>query len=285
MGKVVLMFIVLIFEIGSLVNIYLQYPTYPLSVIFFNVGQGDSVLIETSNKIKILIDTGPDERIVEKMASSTRIINNKIDYVILTHPDMDHIGGMVGLLKNFEIENIIFNFDFSIDSKYIDELGQSIQNESANLIKGFDSSDMYIDDCYFDFIWPKNVQDTQPSLSENDSSISIKMSYKGFDLFLGGDISTNIEDIIGGDINEVEVMKISHHGSNTSNGIEFLELLSPEYAVISVGKNNQYNHPAKNVINNLETEKIKYFRTDIEGDIECKVKDNLDYSCFSLSFL
>lgn len=285
MGKVILMFIVLIFEISGIANIYLQYPTYPLSIIFFDVGQGDSVLIETSNKIKILIDTGPDSRIVEKMASTSKIIDNKIDYVILTHPDMDHIGGMVGLLENFEIKNIIFNFDFSIDSKYIDELSQSINNENANIIKGFDSSDMYIDDCYFDFIWPKNEQNSQTSLSENDSSISIKISYKGFDLFLGGDISIDIENIIGNDINEIEVMKLSHHGSNTSNGLEFLELLSPEYAIISVGKNNKYNHPAKNVINNLEIEKIKYFRTDTEGDIECKVKDNVDYSCFSLQYL
>ena len=169
MGKVILMFIVLIFEISGLADIYLQYPTYPLSIIFFDVGQGDSILIETSNKVKILIDTGPDSRIVEKMASTSKIIDNKIDYVILTHPDMDHIGGMVGLLENFEIKNIIFNFELDIDSKYIKELSQSISNENANLIKGFDSSDMYIDDCYFDFIWPKNEKNPQTSLSENDS--------------------------------------------------------------------------------------------------------------------
>jgi competence protein ComEC len=282
MGKTILIIIVLIFEITGLANIYLQYPAYPLSIIFFDVGQGDSVLIETSNKTKILVDTGPDQRIVEKMASISKIIDNKIDYVILTHPDMDHIGGMVGLLKNFEIENIILNFDFESDTKYMVELNQSIQYENANLINGFDTSDMYIDDCYFDFIWPKNDLNSQVTLSENDSSISLKISYKGFDLFLGGDISSKIEKIIGSDIQEVEVMKISHHGSNTSNGVGFLEILSPEYAIISVGKNNQYNHPAKNVINNLGTEKIKYFRTDYEGDIECKVKDNIDYSCFSL---
>ena len=285
MNKIILMVIILIFEINGLANVYLQYPTYPLSIIFFDVGQGDSVLIETSNKMKILIDTGPDERIVEKMASTTKIIDNKIDYVILTHPDMDHIGGMIGLLENFEIENIIFNFDLNIDSKYIKELKQLIQNENANLIKGYDSSDMYIDDCYFDFIWPKDEQKPQSSLSDNDSSIALKISYKEFDLFLGGDISTNVEKIIGGEINKVEVMKTSHHGSNSSNSIGFLELLSPKYAIISVGRNNQYNHPAKNVINNLEIEKIKYFRTDNDGDIECKVKDSVDYSCFSLSFL
>jgi competence protein ComEC len=111
------------------------------------------------------------------------------------------------------------------------------------------------------------------------------MSYKEFDLFLGGDISLSIENTIVNNINEVEVMKVSHHGSNTSNGPEFLESLSPEYAIISVGKNNKYNHPSKNVLSNLEDKKIQYLRTDQEGDIQCKVRDNIDYSCFSLLYL
>jgi competence protein ComEC len=258
---------------------------YPLSITFFDIGQGDSALIETNNQTKILIDTGPDERIVEKMASNTKIIDNKIDYVILTHPDMDHIGGMIGLLNNFEIKNVIFNFNYSTKSKYITELLKAIENEKSNIIIGSDSSDMYIDDCYFDFIWPKDEQTTGKSFSDNDSSISIKVSYKGFDVFLGGDISIGIEDSIANDIDEVEVMKLNHHGSNTSNGLEFLQILSPEYAIISVGKNNKYNHPGKNVISNLEDQKIKYFRTDEEGDIQCKVRDNVDYNCFPIIYL
>jgi competence protein ComEC len=268
-----------------MVKIYLQYPTYPLSIIFFDVGQGDSVLIETSNNTKILIDTGPDSRIVEKMATKAKTIDKKIDYVILTHPDMDHIGGMVGLLENFEISNVIFNFDLKDQSKYIKGLRQSIENEKSNIIEGLDTADILIDGCDFDFVWPKDDLTSKSSLSSNDSSVSMKMSYKGFDLFLGGDISENVEDKIVNEINEIEVMKISHHGSNTSNSSEFLESLSPEYAIISVGKNNQYNHPSKRVLGTLEEQKIKYFRTDQEGDIECKVKDNIDYSCFSLLFL
>jgi competence protein ComEC len=285
MGKIILMLLLIVFEVGGLINIYLQYPTYPLSIILFDVGQGDSILIETGNKIKILIDTGPDERIVEKMASMTKIIDKKIDYVILTHSDMDHIGGMVGLLNNFEVKNIIFNFDLNNQSKYIDELSQSIINEKSKTIQAFDTSDMQIDDCYFDFIWPKNSQTTKKTLSDNDSSISLKISYNGFDIFMGGDISTSVEKVIAKDINEVEVMKLSHHGSNTSNSPEFLDILSPEYVIISVGKNNKYNHPSKNVINTLNDKQIKYLQTDEEGDIECKVKDNIDYSCFSLLYL
>ena len=80
-------------------------------------------------------------------------------------------------------------------------------------------------------------------------------------------------------------MKLSHHGSSTSNGIDFLRLLSPEYAVISVGLNNKYNHPSKNVIDNLESLNIKYFRTDQDGDVECKVKDDMEYNCFPLVYL
>jgi len=285
MGKVLLMLLLLIFEVGGMLNIYLQYPTYPLSITFFDVGQGDSVLIETSNKIKILIDTGPDERIVEKMASKTKIIDNAIDYVILTHPDMDHIGGMIGLLESFEIKNIILNFDIGTQSKYLNELRRSIESEKSQIINAYDTSDMYIDDCYFDFIWPKYNTNESKTLSDNDSSISINITYEGFDLFLGGDISTSIEKILIYDMKEVEVMKLSHHGSNTSNGLEFLKILSPEYVIIPVGKNNKYNHPAKDVLSRMEEINTKTFRTDEDGDIECKIKNNIDYSCFSQLYL
>jgi competence protein ComEC len=219
------------------------------------------------------------------MASKTKVIDKVIDYVILTHPDMDHIGGMIGVLEDFEIKNIILNFDMNTQSKYITELRRYIEVEKSSIINVFDTSDMYIDDCYFDFVWPRANINKSKSLSDNDSSISIKMTYQGFDLFLGGDISTNIEDGIVSDINEVEVMKLSHHGSNTSNGQGFLEALSPEYVIIPVGKNNQYNHPSKNVLSRLESIHSKTFRTDQDGDIECKIKDNIDYSCFSLLYL
>lgn len=271
------MVLIIILQIGGLFYIHSQYPTYPLTITFFNVGQGDSVLIETENNEKILIDTGPDSRIVEKLSEKFKALNNTIDYVILTHPDMDHVGGMLGLLENFEIKNIIYNFKLDdLSSKYFIKLKSAVEGEKSVLIGAVDTSDFNIDNCLLDFVWPEEVT---KKLSDNDSSISIKINCNGFDTFLGGDISTDIEKKIENKLGQVELMKLSHHGSSTSNSEEFIKILNPRYVVISVGKDNKFNHPNPNILGILTKNDLEYFRTDEVGDVVCTIKDEKDFVC------
>jgi competence protein ComEC len=272
----------ILIQLGGVFSIYLQYPTYPLSVTFFDIGQGDSVLIEFDNK-EILVDTGPDNRIVEKLSSKFKANPDTINYIILTHPDMDHIGGMCDILESYDIENIILNFDLEeVNSKYFERLKLAIEKENSKLISVDDMSDFSLDDLNIDILWPEA---SSSKLSDNDSSITIKFSYKGFDFFLGGDISSDIEEKIISKVGQVELLKLSHHGSNTSNSLAFLKELNPKYAVASVGRDNKYNHPSENVLGILASNSIQYFRTDEEGDIVCKAKDDKDFICNASFFL
>jgi len=272
-----MLLLIVVFQLGSILSISLQYPTYPLSITFFNIGQGDSVLIETENKLRILVDTGPDGRIVEKLSEKFKVLNNSIDYVILTHPDMDHIGGMVSVLESFDIKNIILNFKLDeVSSKYFEKLESAVEIEKSVLIGVDDKSDFAINNCLLDFVWPEEIS---KKLSDNDSSISVKIDCKGFETFLGGDISSDIEEKIVDKLGQVELMKLSHHGSNTSNSDTFLKTLNPRYAIISVGKDNKYNHPNQNVLGILAKNSLEFFRTDEVGDVVCRIRDEKDFIC------
>jgi len=290
MNKIVLVILLLIFELGGAFFLNQQYPDGRLQVEFFDVGQGDSTFINTINNKRILVDTGPDNRIVEKLNSKFKNLSKDIDYLILTHSDSDHIGGLIEVINEFNIKNIIFNFKINPNAKYQKNLEELLKNEGSNIIKVNADSDFMVDGCNIDFVWPSveegNLYEQNPSvLSTNDSSISLKLTYNKFDLFLGGDISTPVEDKIQNLIGQVEVMKLDHHGSNNSNSQDFLEILHPKYAIAEVGLNNKYNHPNPLVLKRLDSLGVQIYRTDMDQDIICSIKSWEDYSCGSVGLL
>jgi len=280
MNKLVLIITLLVLQIVGTFYINQQYPITRLKVEFLNVGQGDAILIETVNKQHILVDTGRDNRIVEKLVNKLQNFENTIDILILTHSDNDHIGGLSGVLENLKIEKIIFNFELNKSIKSQQDLDNLIIQEGSITSKVDAESDFTIDGCEIDFVWP-SVESEFLVLSDNDSSISLQLSYKGFDMFLGGDISTSIEEKIIPLISPVEVMKLNHHGSNTGNSAEFLTALNPKIAVISVGKNNTYHLPNTLVLQRLQELNIEILRTDNDGDIFCQVTNEQDFNCAS----
>ena len=236
---------------------------------FIDVGQGDSTIIHY-NKKTILIDTGGI------VGSNNSIVKNttinilkqkgikKIDYLVLTHGDYDHMGEANILIENYRVEKVIFNCG---SYNYLEK--ELIKSLKENNIKYYSCiKELNINNNKLYFLQTKDFG------NENDNSNVIYIEVDGHKLMFMGDASSTTEKEIlkKYNISNIDVLKVGHHGSSTSSSIEFIEEINPKYSIISVGKNNRYGHPNKEVLNNLEKSKI--YRTDKQGSILFRIKNN-----------
>jgi len=268
-------FIFGIFGILFLLNILAWLAVYDLSrshfleVNFFDVGQGDAIFIETPERHQILIDGGPDSTILEKLAKEMPFWDRTIDLIILTHPDTDHLRGLIEVLKKYKVENILWTGVVKDTSGYKEWLN-SIQNEKA-IIKIAQAGQRIITSrTVLDILYPFENLAGQEVKNINDTSIVAKLAFGGISFLFTGDIYESVERKLAesGTNLDSNILKVAHQGSKTSNSEEFIKRVSPEIAVISVGKNNRYGHPHQAVLDILERYGITVFRTDTDGDIK-----------------
>ena len=239
-------------------------------VYFIDVGQGDSALIVTKNNKSILIDTGG------KVGSNYSLMKSnvipffksigirKLDYLFITHGDYDHAGYGIDLVNNFNVKN-----RFTNKGKY-----NSLEKKLN--IKSFNNSYIKIDNVEIYSLNSKLYN------NENSDSLVLLVIIDNYKLLFMGDASINNEkDIMNNyDIGDVFILKVGHHGSKTSSSEEFINIVNPKYSIISVGKNNKFGHPNKEVLDNLSNSKI--YRTDIDGSIMFKIKkDKLRIETYS----
>ena len=231
-----------------------------LSVHFIDVGQGDCIYIN-QGEYNMLIDAGNNED-GEKLVSYLKSLNvNGFDYVIGTHPHEDHIGGMDDIINNFEIENYYMPDKLSTTKTFEDVLDAlDAKGLSYNVPKIDD--EFKLGDATFKVIY--SGDDTNDI---NDSSIVLKMTYGDNSFLFTGDATSNVEEIILNKDIKSDVLKVAHHGSSYSSTTEFLDKVDPKYAIISVGTNNSYNHPASITLQKLSNRDIKVYRTDLDGTI------------------
>lgn len=237
-----------------------------LEMHFIDVGQGDCTLVITPNKKTVLIDSGDEEhsdRVVEYIKQ--RGIDF-LDVVIATHPDADHIGGMDKVIKNFDIGTFASPNVKSATNQY-NQMDLELKNKKLKKTPLYMNNEINIDpSVHFKILSPiksKKYDDT------NEYSIVSKIVYNNVSFMLMGDATISNEfDIINNfsDI-DIDILKLGHHGSNTSTSEYFLSKTTPEIAIISCGKNNRYNHPSKEVTKLLKKRKIGIYRTDKQGDI------------------
>ena len=236
-----------------------------INVYYLDVSQGDSSLITYKNR-NILIDTGGiKDRTVSDW--TIKLLNSlgyaKIDYLILTHGDYDHMGDTLNVIENIKVKKVIFNC-----GEYNDLEQDLIKVLEKKHIKYYSCiKELNIDKNKLYFLQTKKYD------NENDNSNVIYTELDGFKFMFMGDASTTTEKEILDKYNllEIDVLKVGHHGSKTSSGKEFINEINPKYSIISVGKNNRYGHPNKEVLNNLEKSKI--YRTDMDGSIMFKIKN------------
>ena len=241
----------------------IDFNTY---VYFLDVGQGDSSLIYSKHKV-ILIDTGGNDNIkvsdnTIKFLKSTG--KSKINYLVLTHGDYDHMGEAINLVNNFKVEKVIFN------------CGEFNELEK-DLIKVLDKKKIP----YYSCIKELNIDDSKLYFlnskyygNENDNSSVIYTELDNHKFLFMGDAGVEVEEdlIEKYNLQDIDVLKVGHHGSKTSSSKKFIDEIEPKYSIISVGKNNRYGHPNNEVLNNIKDSKI--YRTDLDGSIMFKIKND-----------
>lgn len=241
-----------------------------LEVIFFNVGQGDAIFIETPQRHQILIDGGPDSTILEKLAGEMPFYDRSLDLIILTHPERDHLGGLIEVLKSYKINKILWTgivrdiFEWQEWEDLIKREGAQIKIAKAGQRIILKETDPPI---FFDILYPFENLEGQEFKNSNETSVVGRLVFSQDSFLLTGDIGKLTErKLIDKNINS-DVLKVCHHGSKNSSSEEFLKEVSPGVAVIQVGKNN-YGHPHPEVLAKLNQFGIQILRTDEDGDIK-----------------
>ncbi len=241
-----------------------------LKIYFLDVGQGDSELIETPSGQQILIDGGPDGKVLQQLGKIMPFYDHGIDMVIASHPHSDHIAGLIDVLGRYDVKNIIEakeTYNSPEDRAWEDAIAkEGAQNEEAIDGKEIDFGDGVRLMILYPFASVVGTTTDKP----HDDMVVAMLQYGSLKILFTGDMEAKVERqlILNGDDLKADVLKVGHHGSNTSTTEELLAEVQPKVAFIEVGAKNRYGHPSPDVLSRLENFGIKYYRTDINGDIK-----------------
>lgn len=255
-----------------------------LEVYFFDVGQGDSTFIESPGGHQILIDGGPDEAVLEKLGKVMPFWDRSIDVLVLTHPDSDHLSGLIEVLKRYEV-NYVLETDVFCESEECFEWTKTLQEEKPEIVIAKSGGSMKEGEVKIDILYPfESLKGTVPKEINNTSAV-LKLTFGEVSFFFPGDIFQSAEKEITGNLSkellDADILKVSHHGSKISSSNDFLSAVLPELAIVSVGaeedaqgkecdnkQRNKYSHPNCEVLERLASYGIKLLRTDKNGDIK-----------------
>lgn len=243
-------------------------PTDILQVAFLDVGQGDAILITAPNRNQILIDGGPNKKVIRALGQAMPFFDRSIDLIIATHPDLDHIGGLPDTLDRFEVFAYLAPAAVSESAAY-KTLQAKIALEEAQKIRAENGTKVTLD--------KSTVLEIFSAGSEKDegnaASIVAKLTYGDIDFLLTGDAPLALEEKlayqVGADL-QAEVLKVSHHGAKSSSGETFLRKVSPRFAVISAGAENRYGHPHQETLSRLGVTGAEVLQTKDLGTIVFK---------------
>jgi competence protein ComEC len=237
-----------------------------LQVSFFDVGQGDSSLIRTPEGKIILIDGGPNNLVVRRLGEKLPFYKRKIDLIVISHYHDDHILGLIEIMRRYKVNKIIYASETETSSllDYLLLIAKKEKTESVVILK---EVQIKLDDyCSIIFINPLSLK---IKVNENNSLIA-QLDCKQKKFLFSGDNGFEVEKaLLNSNLDlRANIFKVSHHGSKTSNSIEFLKAVSPDKMVISVGLNNRFGHPALEILDIANILEIKVLRTDILGTID-----------------
>jgi len=236
-----------------------------LEVTFFDVGQGDAAFIETPQNQQILIDGGPTSIILEKLGREMPFWDRTIDLIILTHPEHDHMAGLIEVLKRYQVGNILWTGVVRDTAEY-QEWQKLIKEEGAKIYIAQAGQQIEGGPTSINILYPLESLEGQESKDSNNTSIVARLVFGENSFLFTGDAPQSVEKKLLETAIDSDILKIGHHGSKTSSAQDFIGVVSPEVTVISAGKDNKYGHPAPEVLQNLSG--VKILRTDLDGDIK-----------------
>lgn len=235
-----------------------------LVVAFLNVGQGDAILINTSGDQQILIDGGPNKQVLAELSKVMPFYDRSIDAIILTHPHQDHVGGLVEVLKRYDVDFVFDSGDGASLAEFA-EFNKLIKEKNMKEVKVRRGMRILLGGgAYFDVLLPDVFLDSE---NQHQNMVVGRLTYGNTCFLLTGDMEREQEFKILNDDIDCDVLKVGHHGSKTSSSESFLKAVSPEIAVIQVGAKNRYGHPYQAVLERLSASVAQVFRTDVSGAV------------------
>ncbi len=248
------------------------YPACAFTAL--DVGQGDAILIQTSDHQDILIDGGPDDKVVDQLSQVLPAGDRDLELVVLTHPHADHVNGLVAVTERFTVDRVLeTGLPYEQPAYKIWQARLHTKNIPINIARAGQRYAVGL--ATFDVLWPaldltkKNIvgDNAAEGGGINDSSIVLKLYCGGSAAMLMGDASMDIEDRIldGGADVRAGLLKVGHHGSRFSSGVRWLRAVQATWAVISVGAGNTYHHPHPTALLRLKQAGLSVLRTDQAG--------------------
>lgn len=238
-----------------------------LLVRMFDVGQGDSIFIQTENGNQILIDGGPGDAALAQLGAVLPFYDRTIDLVVLTHPHADHLNGLVEVLKRYRVDIVLETGVNHSISEY-SEWHRLLKEKNVRVVLAKKGQRIKLSDAaYLDVFTPfKDFTDKSPK-NIHDAMIVLKLTYGSTSALFMGDAERSLEYqlLFSGISLESDILKVAHHGSKTSSTEEFLRAVTPDVALVSAGRNNRYGHPAADILDRFKNLGIPVRRTDIEG--------------------
>lgn len=260
------------------VIIFYSWRNNELKIIFLDVGQGDAILVSEGN-YQMLIDGGRDGKLLlDKLGRYIPFWDRNIEVMLATHPDQDHIAGLISVLETYKVKTIIKTGDQNDTQTYKRFQGDIASEKSENIeakrgvkIKFPSGAEAEV---VYPFLETGDLSDNQ----SNGGSVVVKIISGNENFLLTGDLPKDKEkEMINSNLDiSSKFLKIAHHGSKYSTSTEFLDKVNPDNAIISVGRNNSYGHPNQEVLELLSSKGVDVLRTDEKGDIIFECKKNSD---------
>lgn len=241
-------------------------PDKNLHLVFCDVGQGDAILATYGAK-QILVDGGPDNKVISCLGKHMPFWDRKIEVVIVTHPQEDHYGGLVDVVRRYNV-GFFLRPEVEGTSAGWQTLISELASKKIDAQFAKTGDKIRISNLHFDILHP-TVASGQISFSDlNEYSVVGNLTFGEFDALLTGDIIPPASDLVAENVTGAEVLKVPHHGSKNGLTEKLLQAANPKLSVISVGKNNRYGHPHEEVMKLLGSLGARVMRTDLEGEVE-----------------
>lgn len=256
--------LILLLATGVVFFLIYQRPGNDLRLIFCDVGQGDAILMSYQH-YQVLVDGGPDLAVLSCLGDNLPFWDRKIEAVILTHPQADHLTGLVEVIRRYQVEKVFMSRAISQTAEF-KQLKTEISQRKIKTSELIGGDRLRFEAIELTVMWPQGHQE-EKELSETNKIVTVlKGKFNSFEWLLTGDLMESEERLLVDKLSPVAVLKVAHHGSKYSSSANFLEKVKPQLAVISVGKNS-FGHPTRETLDRLGQAGAKILRTDKNGQI------------------